>query len=604
MKRFVRYSMLTLLTGAMLTASCTGWDEHFNVVDTNSDHIEIYAGDVASYVKNASDLTKIASVFDSQAMFDDMYTDRGYTLIVCGDNDFDAAIVGDGVMFAKNCISDMSISPDKLVPGYGIATRSNKNVWVYAGSDAVKIDDYEVVKTVKADNGYIYYVAGTIAVRPSVYEYLQSLGDDYSRFKELVAKYEEVYFDAESSIPDGYDEQGNVVYSDSVIIMRNTLMDRYTEDGLEIWNMKDEAYASTMFVPNNQLVDRAISNAAACIPVWLNRQPTAADTAKFEKWIVRACFVDRRLPEAEVMAGAPDFACVGGHLKKIDVVRDQVTYPSIEPAYWRPSVQTVDVANKVNLSNGVAYHCNNLKIPNHEVIYRVKSVFYQYWDVMTPAQKEEYFKWDNWTLPQIVQNAQSEFQLSQSLPTMYYHVLTAIPTEEAWRDSLMCSVTYDGLQYNTETGQLSECNLPAGEYYLRMGFKHSLTYSLSIYFNDSLLVKDMCMYATGSNFHFDRGAASEVPHYGEGAIAYPEGFNPDEWIELDPKAIAYDTDGYTVGVVNLKQGGNFKIKVESYDQSYLYEPADSTNWALERNKNNVSQLMMYHWCLRPTIKNY
>ena len=98
--------MLTLLTGAMLTASCTGWDEHFNVVDTYSDHIEIYAGDVASYVKNASDLTKIASVFDSQAMFDDMYTDRGYTLIVCGDNDFDAAIVGDGAMFAKNCISE------------------------------------------------------------------------------------------------------------------------------------------------------------------------------------------------------------------------------------------------------------------------------------------------------------------------------------------------------------------------------------------------------------------------------------------------------------------------------------------------------------------
>ena len=49
MKRFVRYSMLTLLTGAMLTASCTGWDEHFNVVDTNSDHIEIYAGDTFAF---------------------------------------------------------------------------------------------------------------------------------------------------------------------------------------------------------------------------------------------------------------------------------------------------------------------------------------------------------------------------------------------------------------------------------------------------------------------------------------------------------------------------------------------------------------------------
>lgn len=109
MKRTVRYSMLTLLTGAMLTASCTGWDEHFNVVDTYSDHIEIYDGDVASYVKNATDLTQIKSVFSNQAMFDDMYTDRGYTLIVCSDNDFDATMVGEEAMFAKN-----SIAPKKL----------------------------------------------------------------------------------------------------------------------------------------------------------------------------------------------------------------------------------------------------------------------------------------------------------------------------------------------------------------------------------------------------------------------------------------------------------------------------------------------------------
>lgn len=604
MKKSIVYSLMTLLTGSCFFTACSDWDDHFDATGVVTEKIEIYNGDVVDYMQKTADLSQISAILKEQKMFEDMNTDMDYTLIVCDNNHFDETIIQDKAMFAKNCVSDMSISPDKLVPGYGIATRANKNIWVNAGENGTKIDDYEIIKTIKTENGYIYYVAGTITVRLSVYEYLQSLGDDYSRIKELVASYEEEYFDRANSTPDGYDEQGNIKYSDSVIIMRNTLMDRYTEEGVETWNMKDEAYATTLFVPNNELVDRAINNAADCIPVWLNRQPTAADTAKFEKWIVRACFVDRQLTDADVIPGAPDFACVGGNQKKIDVVKDQITYPSIDPAYWRPSVQTVDIANKVNLSNGVAYHCTNLKIPNHEVIYRVKSVFYQYWDVMTPEEQEEYFKWENWTYPDIVENAQGEFQLSQSLPTMYYHVLTAIPTEEAHRDSLMCSVTYDGLIYNTETGQLAECNLPAGEYYLRMGFKHSLTYSLSIYFNDSLLMKDICMYATGSNFHFDRGAASEVPHYGEGAIAYGEGFNPDEWMELNPKAIAYDTDGYTVGIVNLKQNGNFKIKVESFDESYLYTPADTTNWGAARNNKNVTQLMMYHWCLRPTLKNY
>ncbi|MBS1353176.1 MAG: hypothetical protein HPZ82_06560, partial [Coprobacter sp.] len=145
---------------------------------------------------------------------------------------------------------------------------------------------------------------------------------------------------------------------------------------------------------------------------------------------------------------------------------------------------------------------------------------------------------------------------------------------------------------------LVECNLPAGEYYLRMGFKHSLTYSLSIYFNDQLLIKDMSMSAQGSNYHFDRGGASEMEFFGSSSIAYPEGFDAQAWFELDPKSVAYDTDGYQVAIVNLPTDGNFRIKIESSDEATFYTTTNG------RSKNNVSQLMMYHWCLRPTKNNY
>ncbi len=131
-----------------------------------------------------------------------------------------------------------------------------------------------------------------------------------------------------------------------------------------------------------------------------------------------------------------------------------------------------------------------------------------------------------------------------------------------------------------------------------MGFKHSLTYSLSIYFNDRLLVQDMSMAAQGSNFHFDRGGASEMTFYGPLSITYPEGFDAQAWFELDPKSVAYDTDGYQVAVVNIPQDGNFRIRVESSDMASIIT---STT---DRSKNNVSQLMMYHWCLRPTVNNY
>jgi hypothetical protein len=232
------------------------------------------------------------------------------------------------------------------------------------------------------------------------------------------------------------------------------------------------------------------------------------------------------------------------------------------------------------------------------VIYRVKAKFYELWGAMTDAQKTKYFRWTNWVEPLIVNDAQSSFTLSETLPTMYYHVLTAIPSAQAKKDSSVCSVTYDGLLYNSATRKLAEVKLPAGEYYLRMGFKHSLRYCIDIYFNNQKLVEDMLLFAQGSNFHFDRGSVSDMDYYGSSSIGFPEGYNWRDWIEKNEKAVAYDTDGYQVAVVNIPEDGNFTITISSKDNAFLY---DATN---ARTKNNVTQLMMYHWCLRPTNRNY
>jgi hypothetical protein len=592
------YSLTLLTMTGFVCASCSEWGDHFDEEKIGSLSVESYDGDIVSYMKNTAVVSSMSGLFEKSGIYDSVFVDKNYTFIVCNNDIYNAGIssVSNQKTFAENSVSDISVSPSSLTAGFGIHTRSGKNVWVYTPTGSVKLDDYNITKTVKTNNGYVYYVDGVIPVRLSVYEYLKTLGTDYSKFKQLVANYEETYFDKEHSAVKGVDDAGNTVY-DTVWTTRNTLMDRFTSSGLDYWNMRNESFVSTMFIPTNVQIDKAVSSAMDSIPVWLNREATSADRVKFEKWIVRACFSNQRLEPTSVTKDASNFACVGGYQKIIDTQKDETKYESIEPAYWSPKVQTVDINKKVNLSNGAAYYCTNLKIPNHVVIYRVKSRFYELWNNMTDAQKGKYFRWNHWTEPMVINDCQGEFTLSATLPTIYYHELTAIPDSEAIADSLHCSVNYDGLVYNQTNNKIYECNLPAGEYYLRMGFKHSLTYSLSIYFNDSLLVKDMVMYAQGSNYHFDRGAASEIPHYASGAIAYPEGFNPDDWMELNAKAIAYDTDGYTVGIVNLKHSGNFTIKIDSYDDSYLYQNTG-------RNKNNVTQLMMYHWCLRPTVNNY
>lgn len=658
---------------SVVAVSCSDkWDDHYDVHDITSvsADIEVYSGDVVSYLKSQPTLSEITELFEKTGIMETLPADGQYTLIVCENDNLDMSKIENDTAFVKNSISDTPVSPDKFAENFGILTRyetlyDKKNLRVYLREEGTYIDDYKLYKQVKTDNGYVYYIDGTIIPRESVYEYLKSLGEDYSLFKDLVARYEEEYFDRENSTPDGVDDMGNTYYSDSVISVRNTVMDRYTQNGIPYWNMRSENFTTTMFVPNNALIEKALNDAYTNLPIWLNRAVTAADTAKFEKWIVEACFANRRLSREEVSVGAPDFYTVGGYLRTVEEAQDLVKYRISDSAYWRTSVQLVDPTRCDTLSNGLVYYLTDFKIPNHVVIYRVKTRLYEIWNEMSEAQKSKYFRWTNWENPLVVNDAQTN--TSEELPTLpiiNYHVLTAVPTQEAilaatatdslaksrnllasaevtldslsaivLPDSLtqaaidsltlsidsltllipqqelfaanvkesdyLCSVEYDGLLYNSSDRNygLVECNLPAGEYNLRMGFKHSLTYSLSIYFNDRLLVQDMSMAAQGANFHFDRGGASEMTFYGPLSVTYPEGFDPMVMYELYPKSVAYDTDGYQVAVVNIPQDGNFRIRVESSDMASIIT-------STKQEKKNLSILMMYHWCLRPTVNNY
>ena len=339
-----------------------------------------------------------------------------------------------------------------------------------------------------------------------------------------------------------------------------------------------------MLIPSNKLIKAAIDTAMSKIPLWLGRQATDADRLKFEKWIVRACFFNKRLV-ADQIDGTEDQDCVGGYVKSDG---DDATYTAVDAAMWRPTVQKVRTTDAVTASNGFAYYIDYLKIPNNVVIYRLKTRFYEVWDKMKMDQDwiSSHFVWNHWTEPR-TEGESNSYSVSSALPTVYYGLLTAIPDATAQKDSLECSVSYKGVLFNEDTQNVTDCYLPAGEYYLRMGFQNNLMYSLSIQFNGTYLVKDMVMWAQGAHYHFDRGGSG-----------YPEGFNPSDW--ADSKAGSYDTDGYLVGIVTIPKDGNFVIKVSSKDMCYLYKKSG----ALRDGASANYQLKMYHWCLRPTKNNY
>ncbi len=615
---------------ALLLSGCQSWSEHFEPQESNTaEGVELSQLYADQYLQSQDDLKKISALYQEAGLLEKMAQGSYCTLIVSEDA-FLEVIPSDVLEkehFAENLFSTVPVPPSSLTEGFGIYTLSGKNIWVTKdGEGKTFLNRIEVEKIVKVRNGYIYYVKGVVSVQPSLYEYVRTLGNEYSMFKRLIAQFEEIYFDAAASTPCGTDQMGNTIYSDSVMAVRNTLMDRYTENGLNYWNMHSEAYQSTMFIPDNHLIQKAFQDAIDNIPLWLNRSATAADTLKFAKWMLSSFFVDKRLAPEEVTASVPgQFACVGGHIREINEATDKEMFTAYTAAQWKPSVQTVNADNPVELSNGTAYFLTDYKIPNHIVIWRVKSRFYQIWAALDATQRGwddvgsfptdgGYFRWHGWEKPDNSVEGQGAFELSATLPTMYYYLLTAAPSASAQADSQLVYVEYDGLLYNESERAfgLKEVTLPAGEYYLRMGFKHSLTYSISINFcgadeqfgEENCLVKDMSLIATGSNFHFDRGGAMEgLDFFGSESIGYPEYFDWRWWYDQDPvkyqKASAYDTDGYQVAIVNLKRPGNFKIRISSGDNAELYKTG-----RMDRSKSDVNQLMMYHWCLRPTQNNY
>lgn len=586
--------------GLLCLSSCSEWDDHYDEAAITTQNVEVFNGDIKSYLASNGNLSSALQLFQNAGELNTTDASKQYTFVVSENSDLSSADIADKNLFAKYSISDIAVTPSELTDGFGINNRAGKTIWVYGSGSSVRIDNFSIKHTVKTDNGYVYIIDGVLPVRQSVYEYLHSLGDDYSTFKSLVASYEQSIFDREHSAATGINQAGEIVY-DSVFVTRNSLMDRYTSGGVEQWNMRGEQYVTTMFIPSNAQIEKAVRSALDSIPVWLNRPATTADREKFEEWIVRACFSDKRLEPEQVNASAPDLTAVRGYRMYIDETADETTYKEAEEAWWRPSVQTVDASNRINLSNGCAYFCTDFKIPNHVVIYRVKTRFYQIWDARNIRNDNtlmhEYFNWinmDESTVRTSVFTLASYDALAQyGWPIIDYNLISAFPTEEAVADSAACGVEYVGLVYDEVNDEALECHLPAGEYYLRMGFDRNSIYTLDIFFNDEPVVSGL----KSGLMNADR-IANDIPTYGIMAPGYPEKFDPDDWREYDTNVAAYDTDGYTVGLVQQKQNGPFRIRVESRDLTPRFvrtEPGDGSNY---------TQLLMYHWCLRPTHNNY
>jgi hypothetical protein len=549
------------------------WDQHYSPGDkeVGSGIIEVVDMSAEAYIQSESDLSSIAALFTDQDVFTKMgEKDQLFTVLVYSNAVMGAAQIEEPDFFANTCVSNLAFTPTKLVDGLSIQMWNGKYLEVSVEANASTTDYFiagsQIVKIIQVDNGFVYVMGEPIYAPKSLYELLLNLGDDnFSMFKELVFKYEERAFDRENSVPVGVDNTGNTVY-DSVFVTKNLLMDRYNSGGSETWNMRSEFFTSTLLVPNNTLVEGALIKAYQDVRDALNRDPNANDTLKFEQYIIKSAFYNRALT-AEELEGTEDLFSVSGYIEG-----ESASTPGVQ---WKPSVQKVNTAAPVTLSNGLAYYTTALKIPNNVVIHRIKNRFYL-WEYCNETEKDEYFVWDG--MDDLSIHDAGGFGPLGPWPFIPYKLVRAYPSEEAQANNAPVSVEYTGIALK-EDGTVAVVMVPPGEYNLRMGFEsNKYPYRLEIYFNDELVAENV-----NPNIHYDRTG-----------LGYPEGYVPADWAAVSNRASYYDCDGAQIGVVTITgtELQPIKIKILSRDIAEL------------KKTDSKARYELYCWTLRPTENNY
>ena len=92
------------------------------------------------------------------------------------------------------------------------------------------IDDipYNLDKSnIACKNGIIHSIDGKLVYRQNIYEYLTTSDEYKDVIGDFFEKYTREEVDINRSVEEDIDELGRTVYSDSVIIKRNVLLDRY-----------------------------------------------------------------------------------------------------------------------------------------------------------------------------------------------------------------------------------------------------------------------------------------------------------------------------------------------------------------------------------------
>lgn len=542
-----------IVTALILLISCTDtWDSHYKEQEEviNNDNVISVSSTTKQHIESEASLSSMLSLFKNTKVMEQIEANDHVTLLVVENENIPSSEDMTSTYLAQNHVAAISISPANLINGERILMQNKKYLNISTKTSDKGIVYYfnnaEVKKIIKTTDGYIY-VLNTFAQSPkSLYETIESLGDNYSIFREMILSRNEKVFDKNASTPIDVDNTGSTIY-DSVFIITNPY---FNAQGFDL---NSPALTATLLIPSNKVVNEAISTAKQNLEDWGMQR---ADSI-IENWVFQSAFFKEQYTKE-------DF-------------ENNVDLKSVFEKQWRTTVQKVDLDNPIEMSNGVAYHINWMKIPNNVLIFRAKDHF-KWYEFLTQEDKEKYYQTENLTY----NKCETKVTAWSGWPAGGFPLIENRVLIYSLVDKTVLDYTLKFTPFHYEEGKggtsyiANAYKIPPGEYDLCLGFmqKKNNAETITVSFNGKPLANKVSLGAT--TFHFDRG--------GQG---YPEGYDTSK--ATDSKKGNYDRDGGKIGVIEVT--GDPK-EIELTFQGKFGAAA------------NTSDPVFHHWCLKPTANCY
>jgi|LSQX01.3.fsa_nt_gb hypothetical protein len=538
---------ISLIFSLVLWGCNETWDEYYGEGDLET--IDKSSLTLIEFFQKHPEYSKFFDLYKSVGIDEEMVKDQQVTLWVADNQAVDGTsdILPNDTVRMQYHINYLPFINTDLKNGTRIRSLNGVYLQITRESANVYVNKVKILKSYVLKNGVIHIIESMLKSKINMYDYLYSLSDEYSIFRDSVFAQNVKVFDMVNSIPIGVDKTGNTLY-DSVFYVYNPLFEKA--------QFNSEFSQFTALVPNNSVIESCFNKLNTQYEL-MGKQVTLADTLLAMQWIKEAAFYDGIIS---------DFT-------------DKDTRSSFG-RIWRDPIQKIDASNPVELSNGILYYVTEIKIPNNVIISRIKSLI-EYWQYLSPEQQDWYeFKGTTFRAdgsPNVSILVESATPKPEILPN--YLVLNVTGDPELTSEF---SVSFPPLEKYDEGGKtvVRKLKVPPGEYNLYMGFHSSGHPYVDVHFaNDDesgnytfQKINENLQVSLSTPWNFDRVTETE-------ADLIPGGMR------------RWDGLGGLVGVVNIDGDAmaSFRIKV-------VFNKLESAGGA--------KRLRPYHWSLKPTANNY